>query len=598
MDRSRRLVAVLSALALVGVLAGFSPASAGSSDTLVSTGSPTTPFSQNKQNEPALAVDQNHPNILAAGSNDQIDEEACNAGDDTTCPFTPGIGVSGIYFSFDSGATWTQPTYTGLTARNCLGTVGTTDPSCTPEQGPIGTLPWYYENGLTSDGDPAVAFGPAPGPNGFSWANGDRLYYANLTANLSSNPSDAGFKGVEGIGISRTDDVLAAAAGDKGAWEPPVVIPASISAAGFADKEQIWADNASSSPSFGNVYVCSENYVGGPSAGSNANRLQVARSTDGGSTWSQQVVVNNTASSSGAFSLITGQSGCTIRTDSVGKVYVFWVGFDKTTKTQGIYMVKSMNAGLTYSLPRKLFSTAPTGVFDPVIGRNTEDGIAGARSDLSNSPSVDVANGAPTGADATNQIVMSWVDGRFGLNHEPVRFTTSTDRGTTWAKPRTIDGSGQPSDRGYYSAPAISPNGSDVYVVYNAWLEPYKTSTIGSSNDRPLTGIVTHADVSATGTVGAFTRLHESPAGDARGSSQNGLTAEFLGDYVYAIATRTFGAGVWNDVRDAPDCPDIDAWRMSLRTGASVAAPAPQQDCPSTFGSSDIFGGAYPDPTP
>src|SRR5205814_10643761 len=81
--------------------------------------------------------------------------------------------------------------------------------------------------------------------------------------------------------------------------------------------------------------------------------------------------------------------------------------------------------------------------------------------------------------------------------------------------------------------------------------------------------------------------------------SQNNLVGEFLGDYVYAVATRTYGAAVWNDTRNAADCPAIDAWRQALATGdTSVPRPAPQQQCPPTFGNSDIFGGSYPDPTP
>ena len=149
-------------------------------------------------------------------------------------------------------------------------------------------------------------------------------------------------------------------------------------------------------------------------------------------------------------------------------------------------------------------------------------------------------------------------------------------------------------DRPYYTAPAISPNGTDVYITYNAFTTPYRDDT---SSPRGLVGDMLHADVVGSA-IGTFGSLARGAVGDPRGSSQNDLTAEFLGDYVYAAATRTSAVGVWNDTRNAADCPAIDAWRAALRTGATPPPPAPQQDCPATFGNSDIFGGSYADPTP
>ena len=560
-------VAVLAAVLLAVTGA---PAFAAPSEALVTNGSPAGPFSQNKQNEPAVAVDANHPSVLAAGSNEEIDMEACNAGTDNTCPFTPGVGVSGVYFSFDSGHHWTQPMYTGLSARNCQGVPGDSDPPCTPTAGgPIGTLPWYFENGLVSDGDPGVAFGPAPGPGGFSWANGSRLYYSNLV----SGPA---IKGFEGIGVSRTDNVAAAAAGVKSAWMPPVVISKQSSTT-FSDKEQIWADNASRSPFFGSVYVCWASFVGQDKGNAAPAPLKVGVSHDGGTTWEVHQVT--AAANNGQRNPM---DGCTVRTDSHGVAYVFGVGTVSSAGHDSFeLMVTSDNGGHTWSTPQAVAGpvTQP-GAVDPVQGRPVIDGIAGARSDLAPAPSVDIANGAPIGADATDRMVMTYVSG--ALAQPDVLFTESTDHGATWSAPRAIERAG---DRGYYTAPAISPNGSDVYVVYNAFTTPFRTNT---TDPRTLVGVVLHATVAGAAT-GAFAQIDRGAPGDPRGSSANALTDEFLGDYVYAAATRTYGVAVWNDARNATVCPAINAYRQALQKGQSPTAPAVEQQCPFTFGNSDIY---------
>jgi hypothetical protein len=555
----------------VAALAGAAPGT----DSMVTVGSQPSPFAQNKQNEPAMAIDAGHPNVVVAGSNDNIDMEDCNSGADNTCPFTPGVGVSGVYFSFDSGNHWTQPTYTGWSARNCHGAPGP-DPGCSPVAGgSIGTIPWYYENGLVSDGDPAVAVGakpPARGP--FSWSNGSRLYYGNLTSSFGA----PAFKGFEAIAVSRTDDVQAAAANAKNAWMPPVIVSKQVSPTIFSDKDQVWADNASSSPFFGTVYACWASFRGQEKGNAAPAPLFVGVSHDGGDTWTQHQI--SPAADNGQNN---PPDGCTIRTASNGTAYVFGIG---TVSSQGHdafeLMSKSTDGGTSWSKVTPVAGpvTQP-GTFDPVLGRPVIDGVAGARSDLAPAPSVDIANGAPTGAGATNRIVMTYVSGEITKPH--VDFTESTNGGGTWTAPRAIEG---PLDRGIYTAPAISPDGTHVYVVYNAFTTQFQPTT---GTPRSLVGVVLGATAGASGPTGSFTELHRSPSGDPRGSTQNDLTAEFLGDYVYAAATNTYGAAVWNDTRNAADCPAIDAYRQALENGQAATAPPVQQACPATFGNSDIW---------
>jgi hypothetical protein len=589
---NRRICAALIAAAAVLIPAAVAGATSPGSDTLVTVGSPPSPFTQNKQNEPAVAVNPIDPTIAAAGVNEEIDNEACNNRSDTTCPFTPGIGDSGIYFSDDSGSTWMQPTYTGWSARDCLGVPGT-DPSnpadnCDPSVGPIGTVPNYYEAGLVSDGDPAVGFGPQPDSHGhFSWSNGWRLYYANLTSNFSAGA----FKGFEAIGVSRLDsqNYDAAKAGDNSAWMAPVIVSRQNSAL-FSDHEMVAADDAASSPFFGNVYVCdaafrSQEIVGLPEP------IVLNASSDGGNTWRTTQLsqaVNN--------GQIGGRQDCAVNTDSHGVLYVFWDGIDPNTRTPAIFMTRSTDGGIHFLRPARVVTHIdPTGLQDPESGDFTFDGVAGARD--GSFPTVDVANGAPTGDGATDEIVLAWSNGptpsdTSGGANEQVKVLYSMNRGNSW----TDAGVASPaSDRPDFPAIAISPNGQDAYMTYMSFLQPWQSTT---ANPRLFQGVVLHADVAPSGAIGAWSELNRAPTGDARGSSANALTDEFLGDYDYAFATNEFGVAVWNDARNAADCPAIDAYRQSLVDGTPGTRPAPEQDCLPTYGNTDIYGGSYADPTP
>src|SRR5260370_11767319 len=293
----------------------------------------------------------------------------------------------------------------------------------------------------------ALAFGPEPGGDVFSWANGPRLYYANLAFPLSTAP---GFAGASAAVVSRTDNVQAAAAGDQSAWMDPVM--ARKENAGLVtDKDDIGADNASSSPFFGNVYLCN---VAFRSVNSLPEPLIVDVSSDGGSTWRQHQLSAATDNAQ-----TNGRQGCAIRTYSAGVVYVVWEGADIKTGQSVFFLARSFDGGNTFDKPRAIATVHDVGVPDPASRRIVYDGFAGTRTD--SFPSLSIANGAPTGADATNTILLTWPDG--ALNQEQALAQTSADRGLTWSAPVNAAEAG---DRPDNPPVAISPNATDVYPVY------------------------------------------------------------------------------------------------------------------------------------
>ena len=501
----------------------------------------TARFPTNKQNEPTIAIAPDGAHAVA-GANDEQKQPRCGPGAQrgstapaNDCSFFPNVGTSGVYTSTDGGATWTNrgllPGYadTGAAVAASAGAL--------PTSAPAGSL--------VSDGDPVVVFGPKLANGSFSWANGTRTYYANLSA--YSTAGRPGNQQAEQIAVSISDDFGAS-------WYDPVVVAQSNGNV-FNDKESMWADRNPASPFFGRVYA---SYTEFRSLPSTAEPVIFVFSADGGLSWSAQNQISaayNNASRG-------GRQGSVVRTGPNGEVYVIFEDGDNKLGSQQVALV-SLDGGLTFS--KKISISHLTDIAAAIPGSNF-------RTDSFPSAGVDQTTGA---------VYVAWSDATGGSGRIVV--ARSTDGGQTWSAPTTVSTARE--GYAFFQGLDVAPNGR-VDVGYQALIAKDPT-TFGTGNAAIDSFYISSADGGATWSKPLrVTSVSSDPAA----SAQNNLRLQFWGDYNTLASTTTSVLFIYTDTRNGQGCAAVDAYQHGLDgSGPATAKPAPGNVCPAQFGNSDIF---------
>ena len=131
-----------------------------------------------------------------------------------------------------------------------------------------------------------------------------------------------------GMGISYSDD-------QGNTWTTVNIAP---NPGDLADKNHMWIDNSPSSPYEGNIYVAWTDF-GGP----NNYHVVISSSSDNGETWTPKKEISSGASS--AFS-----HGVNLTTGPNGEVYAIWAIYDGSGLTENsIGIAKSLDGGQTWS---------------------------------------------------------------------------------------------------------------------------------------------------------------------------------------------------------------------------------------------------------
>ena len=406
------------------------------------------------QNETAIAVDPNNPNRVVAGANDYVTRTwACDI-NGTPCSAL-GDGYSGTYYSNDGGATWCC---TSSDPNN----LGTLIPGVTRLAG------GQYDAG----GDPALAFD--------SQGN---VYYAGLGFNRLSPPNTVAVnKGTfDGSGAL--------------SWGPPTFINPTTSPSTLNDKEWIAADWHVGSPYQDRVYVSWTRFLFNAHTGAyTQSPIFFAYSTDGGATFSTPTNISGKVLYDQGSRPVVGYDGT---------VYVFWDGSTRLDTFNSTWVAKSTDGGATFSKPVAVSQQAEIiPLRDTVFRVNSfPAAAAGPDGSLYAAWTTELLNSSSSYT--VDPACAYWISGTASVRancHAAAVYSKSTDGGATWSTPvpifpaldastRTPDGYPAPDGlaapaphrvESIWPGIAVSPNGVVYMSAYvGDIVSPWQTCSAG-----------------------------------------------------------------------------------------------------------------------
>lgn len=310
-----------------------------------------------------------------------------------------GANINNYYYSFDGGKSWSEGILTS--------TYGV----------------W---------GDPSIAFD----------SNGS-LFYAHL-----SSPPSPGYW-IDRIVVNKSTDGGKSWNNGTGiGYNPPRK---------NQDKEWITSD-VTNSKFRNNLYMAWTQFDRyGSTLPTDSSRILFSRSTDGGATWSQPVVISDSSGDCRDSSNTVEGAVPAIGPD--GEVYISWSG-----PSGVIRFDKSLDGGLTFG--RDIIAAVQPGGWDfDVQGIDRCNGMPVTVCDNSNSK-------------YRGNIYINWSDQRNGYGNTNVFVTRSTDGGMSWSKALKVNGTNMSDRDQFFTWAAVDQSNGHLWIVYYD-----RSQTAGTATD-------------------------------------------------------------------------------------------------------------------